>query len=75
MNLEEILLTDEGIMEAIGEDYVSKQDILLVKAQAKKLVEWLEEHKSDEGYKAMFYLCIPLEDWQALCQKVGYTKE
>lgn len=40
-------------------------------AQARKLVEWMEDHEHKEGLKAMFYFCVTRDDWQDLRKAVG----
>lgn len=46
-------------------------DRAMLKAQAKKLIEWLDNHNHKEGFKSFFYLSIPLDDWNALKNEVG----
>lgn len=35
------------------------------KEKAKAIINWIEANNHDEGFKALFYISIPKENWQA----------
>ena len=48
-------------MEPSWEDFV----IAGLEEGMRGVVEWAVNNNHDEGFKALFYLCVPLERWRA----------